>query len=472
MFSLKIHFLIAALGTGSMLPTLTAGEPRPDEVRPLMVGDAILGEGAYELLSTLSDRYGHRMIGTPEHAKSLDYLEDQLNALGIETRRQHFEYTGWVRGVDRVTLLGKTSERAIRCAAMGYSGATRKPVVGSVVYVSDEEIMKLDPEAIKDRILLVKPGIRIRSEQMKKLAATHGVKGALLINRVDGGQLLGRTASHAGVESPVPLFSITQEEGNWMKRKLEAGKPVKVRLETTSHSKPMTGSNLIARLPGKSGQRIILGGHFDSWDLGQGALDNGLGVAQIYEVARLLKKYSPSNEHTVEFVWFDAEEFGLWGSRHFAGAEAHSDVRVMVNLDMVGNPTGINAMGFDSLIPSLERYSKNLGAWAFERKLANKPWMGSDHHPFILKGIPAITYYAPIDPEQSRYYHDFADTLDKVDSTTLARASAIIALLIYDLANDTSSQIPHLDREGTATLFREAGLEKRMKEADSWPFGE
>jgi Iap family predicted aminopeptidase len=440
------------------------------ESRDRILGEAILGGGAYSFLETIADTYGPRMIGTEGHRLSLDYLESSLQELGIETRRQAFAFPGWFRGETSVELLGPVS-RPLRAIAMGYVG-TFTGVEGELAFVSSKDISEFDEEAIQDRILLVRRNVSYSLEDMRTLASEHGVKGMLYINRVRGGQLLARAANRAGEATPFPVIAVTQEEGLWMKRLLENEETVEVRISTENELKEFTGENLIATLPGESGERVILGGHFDSWDLGQGAVDNGLAVAQMYEVARLIGKHSPQLRHTIEFVWFDAEEVGLWGSYHYADAVELSDVRAMVNLDMVGRPIAINAMGFDGLVPVLENYAESLGAWKFDKPVANKPWLGSDHLPFILKGVPSITFNAPLDPEDVRYYHDFADTMDKVDPLMLGESTALIGLLMHHLANDEGDRVPQLSEEETAEMFRTAGLEERMRGRNAWPFGD
>ncbi|MEX0332367.1 MAG: M28 family peptidase [Puniceicoccaceae bacterium] len=459
------------LCTGIFLPllmplSLLSGE---ETSRSLILGQSILDESAYRFLEYISDEFGPRMVGTEGHAATMDYLEKELQSLGLETERQEFTYPGWVRGESRVELLAP-HRKVLRSVDLAYVGGFG-PVSGEVAYVEAKDIEELDTEAIRDRILLVRQNVSYRLPQMVRLQEEHGVKGLLYINRVNGGQLLARTADHDGRAAPFPVFSITQEEGLLMQRLLEDGKVVRVELETRSSAKQFTGANLIARLPGQGSERVMLGAHFDSWDLGQGSIDNGLGVAQVYAVAKLLKELGTNNQHTVEFVWFDAEEMGLWGSRHYAEAGDLSDLRVMINLDMVGRPIAINAMGFDGLVPLLESYVDSLGAWEFSKNVANKPWLGSDHHPFIMQGVPAITFNAPMDHDDVRYYHDFGDSMDKVDRTMLGEACGLIALLVYDLAN-TEERVPHLDDEAVAELFRKADLEERLRKADKWPFGE
>jgi Zn-dependent M28 family amino/carboxypeptidase len=142
----------------------------------------------------------------------------------------------------------------------------------------------------------------------------------------------------------------------------------------------------------------------------------------------------------------------------------------MLNLDMVGEPQGLNAMGFDALVPVLEAAGEqSLGAWRFERRVANETWLGSDHHPFVARGVPSVTFHAPIDPDAVRYYHDFADTVDKVDRHQLGRASAIVALVVQDLATSEVPGLRRLTPPETQHLLSEAGVEERLRAMDWWP---
>lgn len=456
------------IGLSLALLSLGALAEKVDPVRAKLAGDAVLNDTAYELLAELSDEHGARMIGTPAHAASLDVLESRLHELELETRRQTFSFPGWVRGDSDVRML-EPREIRIRAAALGYVEA-QASVEGPVAYVETTDLDELAERDLDGRILLVKHNLSFSAEKQKQLDREHGVRGVLYINRVTGGQLLAKAANHDGTAAPFPLFTITQEQGMWMQRLVESGKTVRLRLKTGGRIKTMTGTNLIANLPGDSGEKIVLGGHFDSWDLGQGSIDNGVGVVQIFDAARLLREHSPDNRHEIEFVWFDAEEFGLWGAYHYTEVSPLEDVRAMINLDMVGRPKAINAMGFDGLVPALNEYVETLGSWEFSRKVSNKPWLGSDHHPFILKGVPAITFNAPMNEEDVRYYHDFGDSLDKIDREMLGESTALIALLVYHLANEEADSTLQLSEAETVELLREAGLEERLRKAGKWPF--
>lgn len=441
-----------------------------DRVRESLLGDAILHNDGYQLLETMTTDFGPRMAGTEGNIRSMALLEQELNSLGIETRRETFTIPGWIRRDDRVSLPAPV-DRTLRATALGYVDA-HEPFDAALVVVGSRDFETLDAAETSGRVGLAAPNIKFSQSDYETLANDYGIRGMLLINRVNGGQLLARVGNHDGDPLPFPVYSITVEEGRWIERRLESGLEVRVEIETRSECTPIEVDNLVAVLPGASDQVVVVGGHFDSWDLGQGAMDNGLGVAQLFDLARLLKAHSTTNEHTVEIVWFNAEEWGLWGSIDYANRHDLARVRAMLNLDMVGNPIAVNAMGFDELVPFLESWSESLGAWDFGKPVANKTWLGSDHHPFILKGVPSITFNAPIDPDDVRYYHDFGDTFDKIDPLMLARASALVALLTHDLANDTDSGIRNYSPEETADLFRQAGLADKLKKAGKWPFAE
>lgn len=459
--------------TASASLALLAGGPLSvwaDPTHESLLGDAILNNRGYDLLETMTTGFGPRLAGTEGNARSMDLLEAELQALGIETRRETYTIPGWTRRDDRVTLLGPV-ERNLRASALGYVNAHEAFEAGLVV-IGSLDFEALEVEDTRGRIGLAAPNLKFSLRDYETLANDYGLRGMLLINRVNGGQLLARVGNHDGEPLPFPVYSITVEEGRWMERQLETGLEVRVEIETRSGCNPIEVDNLVAVLPGLSDQIIVVGAHFDSWDLGQGAMDNGLGVAQLFDLARLLQTHSAVNEHGVEIVWFNAEEWGLWGSIDYAERHDLTRVRAMLNLDMVGDPIAVNAMGFDELVPFLETWSGSLGAWDFRKPVANKTWQGSDHHPFILKGVPAITFNAPIDPDDVRYYHDFGDTFEKVDPLMLARATALVAHLTYDLANDTDSGIRNYSPEETAELFRQAGLAESMKKAGKWPFAE
>ncbi|EDY83060.1 peptidase, M28 family [Verrucomicrobiia bacterium DG1235] len=452
----------------SLLSVAALAQSNDVVVRERLMGAAFLDNQSYALLEEMTNLYGGRITGSESNEKSMQLLERALDEHGIQNHREAFTFPGWERREDSATLTHPL-QRKLRSIAMGYVDQ-HPPFEAELIYIGKGSADEI-PSNSQGKIALLAANVKLSQDSIQAFATDNGITGLLLTNRKNGGQLLARTANYSGDASPIPIYSVTEEEGRWLKRLTESGEKPRVALSTSSIVKDIDCDNLVATIPGKISKKIVIGAHFDSWDLGQGALDNGLGIAQAFDVTRLIQSINPNNHYTIETVWFNAEEFGLFGS--YAYMERHKDDKIvaMINLDMVGNPIGANAMGFDSLIPALETFSKDLGGFALPKPVANAPWLGSDHMPFIIQGIPSMTLNAPIQAEAVGFYHDFADTFEKVDREVLSKSIGIISVLAHQLANDQNLDIPRLNQEQTIELLKKAILDEKMKTAKIWPFG-
>ncbi len=458
-----------------LLPSLLLASAlcaQPDQkIQDAIYADAIADSAGHDYLTRLCDDFGGRLTGTPENWAAMERTIEELKALGIEARLEKFKMPGWVRGDDEVTLLAPVARR-IRAAALSYTNP-HAPFEAEVVDIGDgreEDIAKLTAPAGK--IGLLSPNTSVPRGQYEKAAVKAGMKAILWINRVNGGQLLARTGSFQGEPLQIPMYNVTQEEGFWLRRLLERGQTVRVRLHTRSHCQEVETANIVATLPGRTADTIVVGAHFDSWDLGQGAMDNGTGTAQVFAIAKVLKEHAPVNERTIELVWFNGEEQGLWGSRVHAPTLKDRPVAAAINLDMVGFPLSVNSLGYDDLLPILERYNESLGEKKLKQGVTNITWFGSDHTPYQLEGIRAITFGGVIPPESVRYYHDLADTIDKVEPKLISESTAAIATLVYRLANEPGLPTTRVSAKDTEALFRKFDLQKRMQGVGLWPFAE
>jgi Zn-dependent M28 family amino/carboxypeptidase len=234
----------------------------------------------------------------------------------------------------------------------------------------------------------------------------------------------------------------------------------------------METANTVVTFPGKSDEKIVVGAHFDSWDLGQGGVDNGIGTAILFDVARLIQNFSKENYYTVELVWFNGEELGLWGSKKYIGMHKNDKIRAMINMDMTGSPTGFNAMGIDELIPLLTELNEKLNGFNLNAGVVNSPWTNSDHMPFMFAGVPTITLQAHLDETMHKYYHEAGDTFDKVNKKYLSEAAAVVTILTTELASNTTLDIKHRTDNEMIELFTKYGLDKRLKRQSEWIYSE
>lgn len=422
------------------------------------------GKTAHAMLTRLCDDFGGRLTGSPANRGAIEQLADELRGLGLPPEIVPFTMPGWSREDDRVELVAPLP-RPLRVAALAYS-QPHAPFEADVVTISSGKADEF-PADVQGKVGLLSASTAVQMRELVRVAAGHGLRGLLFTNREGGGQLLARTGSFIGEPLPLPVYAITQEEGMWIERLLRRGRSVRVRMETKSRCHEIETANVVLRLPGRSPERIVVAAHVDSWDLGQGALDNGLGTAQLFALAHALRGRELAR--TVELVWCNGEEQGLWGSRRAAEALGDAPVVAMINLDMVGVPVAVNALGDASLVPALERWNAARTA-KLPQGVQNINWFGSDHTSYQLAGVRAITFNAPIPRDSVRYYHDVADTIDKLPEQIVVDSTAVIGDLVLFLAEDGDLAAFRRPREETEKLFTTFGLDRRMRALGWWPF--
>ena len=302
-------------------------------------------------------------------------------------------------------------------------------------------------------------------------AAKYGAKAILFMNNKSGFILMDGTSNFEGKPSKIPAFTISFEEGAWIRRLLDDQKIVKIEIAVNSYCAEAESENVVVSFPGKVKEKILVGAHFDAWDLGQGGIDNGLGTAILFETARLLKQYSAENYYSIDLVWFNGEELGLWGAKKYAEAHKDDNIKAMLNMDMDGAPTGFNVMGSEELRPFFESMVKALGGFDLSKGVVSFPYTNSDHVPFMLKGIPVFCLQAHLDDDMIKYYHDAGDTFDKVDKKYLSEASAVVSVVISELANNSELKIKNKTETETISVLKKYGLDKRLKRQHEWIFG-
>ena len=448
--------------------------PQAPPVWYQLVGSAFLDNCSYDFLQLISDEAGGRLVGSPGNKKAAEIIRQEAGLYSLPLISETFTMPGWIRGDDRLQVLYPLEKR-LQAAALGYvnfqPAFEAELIYANLGYAEDYQNLN-----VRDKIVLLqtkdltnqKPLLR---QEAIEIAAGSGAKAVLFIHSEPGFSVMLGTGDFQGNPLAIPAFSLTYEEGHWLKRLLEKDHPVRLRLEVRSSCQEMTTENLIVRFPGKVKQKIVVGAHYDSWDLGQGSIDNGLGTAILLEVARLLGQFSRQNYSSMDLVWFNGEELGLFGSKKYMEQHATEEIAVMINMDMTGYPTGFNAMGFTEFIPLLTELTAGLNGFNLPSGVANRPWTNSDHMPFMLAGIPVLSLQAKLDEAMLDSYHNQRDSFDKVNKKYLSESAAVISILVYELANRPDLQFHKRDKDEMAALFKSFGLDERLKKQKEWPYG-
>ena len=233
---------------------------------------------------------------------------------------------------------------------------------------------------------------------------------------------------------------------------------------------PYESYNVIGEIPGtsKANEIVLIGAHLDSWDLGDGALDNGANVVMLIDVARQFKRLGIKPARTIRFALWNGEEQGMEGSFGYARSHANElDRHVMVtSFDIgCGRVNGFFTGGRPALIPLVEKAIKPVeGLGPF--KESDVPIVGTDNFDFMLHGIANIV----ADQEPASYgpnYHARSDTYDKCDTRVLRQNSVVAAALAYGFATMPEA-LPRQSRADIDALMKNTDLPDQMKAMGVW----
>lgn len=419
-------------------------------------------------LRHLTDNIGPRLSGSPQAQKAVEYVADEMRALGADVHLEKTSVIHWVRGAETGELVSwpgmvEGTTQKIVLTALGPSVATSPDGLIADVVVADsfDALRKLPEGAVKGKILLL-------NEKFDKRLAAQGdglsAYGQAVVYRGAGPSVaaslgavavLVRSVGNADYRLPhtgatvyasglpkIPAAAVTAEDADLLANLTQQG-AVRMRLTLTPLTLPNVDSyNVIADWKGSEHpeQVVIVSGHLDSWDLATGAIDDGAGIAVSMQAIHLLQKLGIHPRRTVRFVaWMDEEQNGegaaTYAKEHASDLKDHIGA---IESDLgAGHPIGILAVGK----PELAEWLRPVGHVLEPIGAANitpSPEAGEDID--SLKNVPQ---FAP--NQDSRFYfnyhHTAADTFDKVNPQELNENAAVMTVLAYALA-DSSTPTP------------------------------
>jgi carboxypeptidase Q len=476
------------LYTNTILSLLTASlfascktETR-QEVFTRINTEVLQNSKAYATLGEATSTIGHRLTGSENGKKAEEYTFNKFKEYGFEdVAYQEFEVTSWSRGDLNVVIDGAT----VPAVTLAHSPVTAD-VSGEVVDMGNglEKDYEAKPTAVKDKIALIYIGILEGSEEglnnlhrseKAAIAIKYGAKGLIILNQVDSGVLLTGTASVTGELIAIPAVCIGKENGMALKEKLKT-KKIQAQITMTNHSDPIKARNVVATLKGSQfpDEKILIGGHLDSWDLATGAIDNGIGSFSVLDIARAFKANKLQPKRTVQFIMFMGEEEGLLGSTYMAQQAVKdgsiNSIKYMMNLDMSGNPIGINAGG--KLNDTT--FFKTVGAeiskidTIFSNKFDNRSGLHSDHQPFMLEGVPILGVISNLDRSIYKCYHSDCDDFNLVNEQHMINTARFGTMILYAVADAEQLPAEKMDSETTKQFMIDNNLKEPLIIAGDW----
>jgi len=450
--------------SASPSPTPTIFSPQTLAELKQLQKAALVSDYACRQVAHLANNIGPRLSGSAQAAKAVDYVVNELKAIGCEVQLEKVMVPHWVRGEETAALVQfpgqapDTTQKIVLCA-LGPSVATPADgITAEVIAVRNfDELKSLPRDRVAGKIVLFNYPF---DKQMAAEGRAGEAYGEAVVYRSDGPSAAARQGAvaclirsvggadyrlpHTGMtkyanDAPkIPAGAVTAEDADLIADLARQG-PVKMKLILTPQQLPDVESyNVIADIKGSAHpeQVIIVSGHLDSWDLGTGAIDDGAGVAVSMEVANLIQKLRLKPKRTIRVIAWMNEENGEAGSKQYAKdheKEFSNHFAAMETDAGAGHPIGVNVKAnaeVKKMFTPVAAILQESGAGI----LNLVEHCGADIEPLEKAGVPA---FSPI--QDSRFYfnyhHTAADTLDKIVPKELAENSAVVAVLAYALAN-------------------------------------
>lgn len=415
---------------------------------------ALNSELSYQLVESITTEVGHRLMGSEGDKKSITWAVNKMKSLGFDKVWTE-EVTGsfWQRGEAKAHIVSPYRQKMVAIALGGSIATAKQGLTAEVVHFATFADLK----AAKDNSLDGK--IAFVSYKMERHINGKGygaavgtrVTGAIVAAQKGASALVMRSVgtdnnriAHTGVMryqddvKKIPAASLSNPDADLLVNQLNRGKPVSMFLQLsakTDANVQAISANVIGEFTGSElpDEIVALGAHLDSWDVGTGALDDGMGIGMVMAAATHIGQLPKRPKRTIRVILFAAEEVGLLGAKkyrelhqaninnHIIGAEWDFGVGRIYKMT-----PGVGAQSL-SAVRELATYLAPMGV---SLSAENNGRAQSDMGVLSDLGMPSVNFSAD-GSSYFDYHHTENDTLDKVDAQALKVNTAIYTLFAY-----------------------------------------
>ncbi|HUA59262.1 MAG TPA: M20/M25/M40 family metallo-hydrolase [Verrucomicrobiae bacterium] len=413
-----------------------------------LIDAALADHEGYDRLTYLCYRIGNRLSGSPSLERAIAWSVEQMKASGLSNVRViPAKVPHWVRGAESGRILTPL-DRPLHMLGLGMSvGTPAGGITADAISVPDfETLEKLGRSQVEGKIVVYDyvfrgygPARNFRSMGASRAAAL-GAVAALVRSATPLAMQTPHTGAmeYAAGAPQIPAAAISPEDAAMITRLLADGVPVKIHLEMGAHMLPDADSgDVIGEIPGKEHPEevVVIGGHIDSWDVGQGAQDDGASIIACLQALTLIHKLGLQPRRTLRVAFWVNEENGGRGGEAYRAFVGEAVKDQVVALEMDGGaetPRGFGASVDGQSLDLLRQVGKlldRIGAGEISGGGG-----GEDIRPLGAAGIPLMSERAA-GTHYFDWHHSEADTLDKVDPTDFRKSVAALAVMSYVLAD-------------------------------------
>ncbi|MBO3097190.1 M20/M25/M40 family metallo-hydrolase [Gelidibacter pelagius] len=473
-------------GTFLICSTLIATAQEKNAVIENMIKEANENSQLEVLGHQLMDVIGPRLVGTPQMKQAHDWAVETYGKWGISAENQQYgEWRAWDRGITHIDMVSPRIQslagtQLAWSASTGPKGVTAelitlptvkdsmefknwlKNVKGKFVMVSENQItgrpdynweefatpesfekMKRERDSLTREFFTNMRRTGYTTRNIHEALESAGAAGIVSSYWSKG---FGANKIFASRTKKIPTVDIQLEDYGMLYRLVESGNKPKIKIVAESKDLGVAPTfNTIAQIKGseKPDEYVVLSAHFDSWDGGTGATDNGTGTLVMMEAMRLLKKFYPNPKRTILVGHWGSEEQGLNGSRAFVEdhPEMMDKIQAVFNQD---NGTGrvVNLSGagylhaYDYLTRWLNAVPKDITKHIKTDFPGSPSGGGSDNASFIAVGAPSFNLSSLNWSYWNYTWHTNLDTYDKIVFDDVRSNAILTAILAYMASED------------------------------------
>ena len=330
---IKRWFILIFLG---QLFVLAAAESKQtSEAAAQLISSATNSGFAFDRLALLCDKFGPRFSGTTNLEAAIDWILAEMKKDGLQNvRGEPVMVPHWVRGQESLELLKPRPHQMKMLGLGGSIGTPSEGITGEVLVVKSFEDLKNHAANARGKIVLFNAPFTAYHDTV-----LYRTQGAVEAARAGAIASLVRSITPVSLHTPhtgnmrytnslpkIPHAAITVEDAGMLQRMQDRGEKIVVTLKMEAKTLPDAKSrNVIAEIVGreKPEEIVLVSGHIDSWDVGQGAMDDGGGCIAAWEAVRLMKNLGMRPRRTIRIVLWTNEENGVAGAKAYR--EAHQN---------------------------------------------------------------------------------------------------------------------------------------------------
>lgn len=427
---------------------------KADSVFVRTIYDEALENGeCYQNLHSLCKDIGARISGSAEAEMAVHWAKKLLDSYHFDNvYLQEIKVPHWERGTNEAAWIENENGEIVKLniLALGGSVATNGLLSGEIIKVKNVEELKKHPQnEIKNKVVYLYEAF---DPKYINTFSSYGYCYPIRGNGANEASKLGAKAiiirslasptdnhPHTGVTSfednvnKIPAAAISTENAEILNNWLKKGS-VSLKMEMDCKTFPdVTSYNVIAEIKGKDEKIITMGAHLDSWDIGEGAHDDGAGVVHCIEALRILKKLDYQPNHTIRCVLFMNEENGNFGGKYYAELAKKNNENHICAIET--DRGGFLPIGFDVLkskehLSIVQQYQKLL--FDYDLVKFKNGYSGVDITP-LYKEYPEMVQLGMAINSQAyfNYHHSEADVFEAVNKRELELGSAAMATIVY-----------------------------------------